>query len=267
VKMQSRDSDSSLPYLRTPEASFSPPPDSNPHGPLKHFVPPPVTQLLGSQSPQHAQIRQADKILNRMSTGTFESEDSRPGSSYSQMSQFSLSMFPSPPSVPVMRLTTENGTFKVGPTSSSNDGHEDERASNSRTLKFKPIVQPSGAGRSLIKSLFFARDKESASEGGSRTATPSRSTTPTPSDPGMSDSSEASVVTQSRSPTPNYEALLRSMESRKGGESFQAPFVSTGNTFPQAPHSLFDVGPGGGGGNGASRPGTADSKFQWGYAL
>jgi len=272
VNMQSEDSDSSLPYLRTPEASFNPSPDPNTlqaHGPLKHSAPPLVTQ-----SPQLAQLWQADKNSNRISTTTIDSEGSRPGSSYSQMSHFSLSMFPSPPSVPVVRPTIENGTFGVGPVGSSNDGHESETGIGSapgsaKMLKFKPIVQPSGAGRSLIRTLFSARDKELASEGGSRTATPSRSPTPTPSDPGLSvwtsDSSEASVIMQSRSPTPNYEALLKSMESRKGGEPFQAPFVSAENTFPQAPHSLFDVGTGGG--NGASRPGTADSKFQWGYAL
>jgi hypothetical protein len=279
VSMKSRDSDSSLPYLRTPETSFDPSPDPNtlqPHGPLKHSVPPPVMQMVGSQSPQLAQLWQPDKNSNRISIATLESEDSRPGSSYSQMSQFSLSMFPSPPSVPVIRPTTENGTFRIGPVGSSNDGHGDgtgigSAPGNAKTIRFKPIVQPSGPGRSLIKSLFFAKDKESASESsGSRTATPSRSATPTPSDPGLpiwrSDSSEASAIMQSRSPTPNYDALLKSMESRKIGEPFQPSFVSTGNTFPQAPHSLFDVGTGGSG-NGASRPGTADSKFQWGYAL
>jgi hypothetical protein len=98
-----------------------------------------------------------------------ESQDSRPDSTYSQcsqasrFSQFSLSLFPSPPSVPHVRPTTENGTFRTGrgaPTPSSyNDyrqvGGED---TGTPTLLFKPIV-PSTRAKPHVRLMLFERDE------------------------------------------------------------------------------------------------------------
>ncbi|KAG8765162.1 hypothetical protein FRC20_007121 [Serendipita sp. 405] len=204
----------------------------------------------------------------------------RPASTYSvtstnsQFSQFSLSLFPSPPSVPFLRPTTDKGTFLTGPsTPEAGNGTETGQSS---TYKFKSIVPSRKTPR--VQPL-LPTDDFSILSSHSR----SDSTSSYPLTLGTSSQQPGSLRAASPLPPPNYEALLRSMEAtspldnsvismQEGSLGIQV--VHAKEAFPN-----LKVTPSFGGYGPAqldlptmaseenSRPGTANSRFQWGYAL
>ncbi|PVG03505.1 hypothetical protein CPB86DRAFT_810602 [Serendipita vermifera] len=117
---KSSESLSSLPYLYSPDPSLSL--DSSP---------------VHTSSPAPKRTKASSK-----------EDDLRPTSADSQFSQFSLSLFPSPPSIPIIRPTTEKGTFRT-----ERDDSEAEHGVTGDSYIFKSILPSSrqpGGRRVLI---------------------------------------------------------------------------------------------------------------------
>lgn len=171
-KSASHDTLSSLPYLNSPGSSFQQSPDPadfqilrarivQPQQPtfvqsLSPTIPPPLRSLVPSPLP-----------TTKPPSPTPEEE--RPCSTYSQssqfsgFSQFSLSQFPSPPSVPLVRPTTDAGTFRMSRIGAGQPAIEAGAQSTGAgretlPLKFKPIV-PSTRVKLSIRPVLFERDE------------------------------------------------------------------------------------------------------------
>ena len=181
TKSVPHDSPSLLPYLGSSSSFFQRSPDSS-KGQLAHI--PPQSPPTFVRSLSHANLRSFDsrsssqpptpqpstpqptpvQHFSREPTSPGpDPEDSRPCSTHSQCSQasqFSLSLFPSPPSVPLIRTTTDNGTFGTVASPSSDKDHwqAEERTMGTPTLRFKPIV-PSTRAKPHVRAVLFERDE------------------------------------------------------------------------------------------------------------
>ncbi|KAG8806190.1 hypothetical protein FRC17_005135 [Serendipita sp. 399] len=187
-------------------------------------------------------------------------------STNSQFSQFSLSLFPSPPSVPIVRPTTDKGTF---PSSMSEaEGlvvPETENGQNTLPYRFKSIV-PSRRTPRLQRMLLT--DDLSTLSSHSR----SNSNSSYPLTVGESSQQPGSPRTESPLPPPNYAALLRSMEA-PGPLDTSGTGVYVGHPEEKTPSAFGNYGLGYTRGlpnivsEENARPGSANSRLQWGYAL
>ncbi|KIM29399.1 hypothetical protein M408DRAFT_328676 [Serendipita vermifera MAFF 305830] len=179
-KSVSHDSMSSLPYLNSPDSSLRQSPDPSEVQILQARIvqsqQPTFVQSLSSTNLRSLEPssltspKPPSPVLARASL--FSEEDSRPCSTYSQCSQvsgysqFSLSQFPSPPSVPVVRPTTDTGTFRLsrlGLTETESKAASVPIAATTVAttlpLRFKPIVPSSRPKPPPIRPVLFERDE------------------------------------------------------------------------------------------------------------
>ena len=280
-KTQSMDSISSLPYLRfsvahregikaLDEANFSP-----------------VDQIVAQTSSWASclDLSLPPALVRTNSEGEVPLNtppDERPISAFSidsitsRFSDFSLSLFPSPPSVPTIRPTTEDGTFATA----SEDWEDDTSTPRkgeayNRVLQFKSIVP---SRKTNLHNIILLNSIKGSRES-------SRATTPNP----VMARGSSPVKSKSASPgpddtplaAPNYVALLKGMEGQEHTPTSRPMYYTTSAGSPRKIssssklRSLFNSSVGSMSSHGkesvespeSTKSNSDNSKFQWGYAL
>ncbi|CAG7848499.1 SubName: Full=Uncharacterized protein {ECO:0000313/EMBL:CCA66599.1} [Serendipita indica DSM 11827] len=283
-KTKSMDSISSLPYLRFSMIQHEPTQlrnesDSDPtNGPCIQMSPR-VSSLDLALPP--APVRTSSDGEVPLTTPP----DERPISTFSidsvnsQFSNFSLSLFPSPPSVPIIRPTTDKGTFttdaqcwegeKLGST-------EGENYQEARVLQFRSIVPSRKTNLHNIILLNSIKTPRAPSRAIAPDPTVSRCSSPYKS------KSASLAPEDTLLAAPNYEALLKGMEEVKDAGPTSASMHYTPSvagpreaSSSSKLRSLFSSSVGSMSSHGqesiespeSTKSNGDGSRFQWGYAL
>lgn len=283
-KTKSMDSISSLPYLRFSMIQREPTQlrnesDSDPtNGPCIQMSPR-VSSLDLALPP--APVRTSSDGEVPLTTPP----DERPISTFSidsvnsQFSNFSLSLFPSPPSVPIIRPTTDKGTFttdaqcwegeKLGST-------EGENYQETRVLQFRSIVPSRKTNLHNIILLNSIKTPRAPSRAIAPDPTVSRCSSPYKS------KSASLAPEDTLLAAPNYEALLKGMEEVKDAGPTSASMHYTPSvagpreaSSSSKLRSLFSSSVGSMSSHGqesiespeSTKSNGDGSRFQWGYAL
>ncbi|CAG8630305.1 1087_t:CDS:2 [Acaulospora colombiana] len=256
---KSSDSLSSLPYLYSPDVSL----DSSP-------VP------TSSPAPKRTKAKAISK-----------EDDLRPTSADSQFSQFSLSLFPSPPSIPIIRPTTDKGTFRT-----ERDDKEAEYGVTGDSYIFKSIL-PSSRQPGGRRVLIIPKGNQTA---GSTSVSPTESKFLLESNPNVR-SGQSVVLAGQRSVSSSSLPAIEEQLSRLRETLFDNPDMvrSKPGTLPdsssalatkslvEASNKMSKDAPNGIFGKSdqvqvvvtsdvtspeeTSRPAFSDVNLQWGYAL
>lgn len=254
-------SPSSLPYLYSPDPSAS------------------------TAEPQLMDVNRCSTYSTHSVHSTLSFADStRPDSTCSEFSQFSLSLFPAPPSVSVIRPTTQTGTFRVGTAASTAtdvNADDKEESPEVKPLQFKSILarspefnkpernEPPSAWNSRRTNL-----RPKAGISASRYSSLFLDQTSSSSDADSALPTPTSLLHSGAMTAPTTPTASTNAETNEGPQSQASPIRGSSKkaTTPnydallRSMHATFPVASAGG--KAGSRPGTADGKFQeWGYAF